>query len=163
MTINNNIGLAGVIILVPVRGSLQRFEISLLLKRHTMAFLRDRPKVALSEPDKQSKYHCFAADLHQTALPHADIEANMAIFSQFEQHVQKYMHKKLRLDFVGAIADTEGLLLIVRHSKMDTLQNVRSGVINMMAQIPTGQMDLLKNTFRVIDQIDADRIDTWVS
>ena len=153
----------GVVLLLHVRGSLQRFEISPLLKRHTMAFLRDHPRVALTEPDKQSKYHCFAADLHQTALPNADIEANKAIFNQFEQHVQEYMHKKLRLDFVGAIADTEGLLLIVRHSKMDTLQNVRSGVINMMAQIPTEQMDLLKSTFRAFDQVDANLIETWLS
>ena len=103
-----------------------------------MAFLRIRPKVALTEPDKQSKYHCFAADLHQTALPRADTEANKSIFSQFEQHVQTYMHKKSRLDFVGVISDTEGVLLIAQHSKKDTLQNVRPGVINIMAQLQNG-------------------------
>ena len=152
-----------VVLVISVRGSLQWFEISPLLKRHTMAFLRIRPKVALTDPDKQSKYHCFAADLHQTALPRADTEANKSIFSQFEQHVQTYMHKKSRLDFVGIIADTEGVLLIVQHSKSDKLYNVRDGVVNMMARLPEEQMDLLKHTFRPLDQVDADRIDRLIS
>ncbi len=120
-----------------------------LIKKHTMAFLRTRPKVALTEPDKQSKYLCFAADLHPTALSLADIEANLANFNHYELHVQRYTQQKQRLDFVGVIADTEGLLLIIRHSKMDTLQHVRSGVINMMAQIPTEQMDLLNTPFEL--------------
>ena len=128
-----------------------------------MAFLRIRPKVALTEPDKQSKYHCFAADLHKTAIPRASTEANKSIFSQFEQHVQTYMHKKSRLDFVGIIADTEGVLLIAQHSKRDRLYNVQSGMISMMAQLPTEQLDLLKDTFRPLDQVDADRIDGWIS
>ena len=140
-------------------------------KAHTMAsFLRIRPKVALTEPSKQSKYYCFAADLHQKAIPRANAEANKSIFSQFEQHVQKYMHTKSRLDFVGMIADKEGVLLIAQHSKGDKLFNVRAGMINMMAQLPVEQGHLLQDTFRLLqdtfrplDQIDADRIDRWIS
>ena len=102
-----------------------------------MSFLKLRPSMRLMESDKQSKYTCFAADLHKEPVPRDDIDFNTPVFKGFEQHAAKYMrHTTCRLDFVAVVADLEGVMLVVHHSVKDNVYNTRRMILNMFAGLP---------------------------
>ena len=127
-----------------------------------MSFLAHRPNVSLVE--SEGKYLTFAADLHLTPIPREHVEHNQPLFEYIEKHAGAYMLRTTcHFDFMGVVADDRGILLIAQSSKKQQLCNAKSGILSMIGNNTEEQKKLLQQTFRPLDQFDADRIQEWVT
>ena len=127
-----------------------------------MSFLATRPNVTVVA--SEGKYTTFAADLHLTPIPREHVDQNQPIFESIERRAGAYMLRTTcHFDFMGVVADERGIMLIMQSSKKLQLCNAKSGVLSMIGDNTEEQKELLTQTFRPLDQLDADRIQEWVS
>ena len=101
----------------------------------------------------------FAADLHLKPIPREHIEENDSKCRQLEATVKIYMERiTCNVDSAIIVADTEGFVLFVQHKSKGQLSNVRRIVLNMLRKLPKEQLELIRTTFRPMDQIDMERV-----
>ena len=113
--------------------------------------------------ESEGKYNTFAADLHLTPTPREHVDHNKPTFEYIEKHTDAYMLRTTcHFDFMGVVADERGILLIARSSKKQQLCNAKSEILNMFVNNTEEQKKLPQQTFRPMDQFDAERVQEWV-